>query len=71
VPDAPSSRGYAAGFKTWLLAKDLHLAIEVGKEVGAELRTAETAYKLMTAHSESGGADMDATLLVLHLNSKK
>ncbi|SOE87580.1 3-hydroxyisobutyrate dehydrogenase [Burkholderia sp. YR290] len=71
VPEAPSSRGYAAGFKTWLLAKDLHLAIEAGAEVGASLKTAETAYKLMTEHSESGGKDLDATSLVLHLNRQE
>jgi len=71
VPDAPSSRGYVAGFKTWLLAKDLHLAIEAGKEVGAELRTAEIAHQLMTEHSDTGGHDLDATSLVLHLNGGK
>jgi 3-hydroxyisobutyrate dehydrogenase len=71
VPDAPSSRGYTAGFKTWLLAKDLQLAIEAAREVGAQLHTAETAHKLMAAHSDTGGADMDATSLVLHLNGKK
>ena len=71
VAESPSSRGYAAGFKTWLLAKDLHLAIEAGQEVGAELATAQVAYQLMTRHAESGGADMDATSLVLHLNGDK
>jgi 3-hydroxyisobutyrate dehydrogenase len=71
VAGAPSSRDYVAGFKTWLLAKDLHLAIEAGQEVGAELATARTAYKLMSDHSESGGADLDATSLVLHLNGAK
>jgi hypothetical protein len=71
VPEAPSSRGYAAGFKTWLLAKDLHLAIEADAEVGANLKTAEAAYKLMTKHSESGGKDMDATSLVLHLGRRE
>nr|WP_261540157.1 3-hydroxyisobutyrate dehydrogenase [Burkholderia multivorans] len=71
VADAPSSHDYKAGFKTWLLAKDLHLAIEAGREVGAVLQTAETAHKLMTAHADSGGADMDATSLVLHLAEQK
>ena len=68
VPDAPSSHGYKPGFKTWLLAKDLSLAVEAGRSVGARLETAEAAYALMTQHAERGGADMDATSLVLHLN---
>ncbi|WP_335341144.1 NAD(P)-dependent oxidoreductase [Paraburkholderia caribensis] len=67
VAEAPSSHGYKAGFKTWLLAKDLSLAVEAGRDVGARLETAETAYLLMTEHAKSGGADMDATSLVLHL----
>ncbi|WP_209778389.1 NAD-binding protein [Cupriavidus sp. AcVe19-1a] len=54
--------------KTWLLAKDLSLAVEAGREVGARLETAETAYALMTRHAEAGGADLDATSLVLHLS---
>src|ERR1700746_166921 len=28
VPDSPASHEYKAGFKTWLLAKDLKLAME-------------------------------------------
>ncbi|CAB3810777.1 NAD(P)-dependent oxidoreductase [Paraburkholderia fynbosensis] len=71
VAEAPASHGYKAGFKTWLLAKDLSLAVEAGREVGARLETAETAYALMSEHSNSGGADMDATSLALHLADKK
>ncbi|GAB3628372.1 3-hydroxyisobutyrate dehydrogenase [Pandoraea terrae] len=71
VPDAPSSHDYKAGFKTWLLAKDLQLAVEAAREVGVVLETAKTAHKLMTSHADSGGADMDATSLVLHLSGKK
>jgi 3-hydroxyisobutyrate dehydrogenase len=70
VPDAPSSHGYKAGFKTWLLAKDLSLAVEAAEDVGFRLETAETAYSLMTQHAEAGGADLDATSLVLHLAKK-
>ncbi|RQR25762.1 3-hydroxyisobutyrate dehydrogenase [Burkholderia sp. Bp9142] len=68
VDASPASNGYKAGFKTWLLAKDLSLAVEAGREVGARLETAETAYALMTRHAEAGGADLDATSLVLHLS---
>lgn len=68
VEASPASNGYKPGFKTWLLAKDLSLAVEAGREVGARLETAETAYALMTRHAEAGGADLDATSLVLHLS---
>ncbi|OWW18272.1 3-hydroxyisobutyrate dehydrogenase [Noviherbaspirillum denitrificans] len=70
VPTSPASRGYKPGFKTWLLAKDLSLALEAGKDVGFKLETAETAYSLMTEHAKDGGADLDATSLVLHLAKK-
>lgn len=69
VEASPASNGYKPGFKTWLLAKDLSLAVEAGREVGARLETAETAYALMTRHAEAGGADLDATSLVLHLSN--
>jgi 3-hydroxyisobutyrate dehydrogenase len=67
VPDAPASHGYKAGFKTWLLAKDLHLALEAGRAVGANVATAEAAHALLAAHANTGGADLDATSLVLAL----
>lgn len=68
VPTAPSSKGYAAGFKTWLLEKDLSLAVAAGQEVGANLATAEAAQRVMRRRVDApGGADMDATSLVLTL----
>ena len=67
VPDAPASHGYKAGFKTWLLAKDLRLALEAGRESGANVATAEAAHALLAAHVKTGGADLDATSLVLSL----
>ena len=67
VPDSPASHEYQAGFKTWLLAKDLHLAIEAAEGVGASAATAEAAHTLLSNHARSGGADLDATSLVLSL----
>jgi len=67
VPDAPASRGYKAGFKTWLLAKDLNLALEAGRDLGAHLAIAEAAHIRLAAHAKAGGADLDATSLVLAL----
>jgi 3-hydroxyisobutyrate dehydrogenase len=67
VAEAPASIGYKAGFKTWLLAKDLHLALEAARASGANVATAEAAHSLLAAHAKTGGADMDATSLVLSL----
>jgi 3-hydroxyisobutyrate dehydrogenase len=67
VPSSPASKGYKAGFKTWLLAKDLTLAMDAGREVGATIATAEAAHALLKNHIDNGGADMDATSLVLTL----
>lgn len=71
VAEAPSSHGYKAGFKTWLLAKDLSLAIEAGADLGVRMGTAESAYALMKEHCDAGGADLDATSLLLHLTEQK
>ena len=71
VPDAPASHGYKAGFKTWLLAKDLHLALEAGRGVGANIATAEAAHAVLAAHAKAGGADLDATSLVLALAKQR
>jgi hypothetical protein len=67
VPESPASRGYEAGFKTWLLAKDLHLAFEAGESVGVRVATGETAHGLLRKHADTGGADFDASSLVLGL----
>ena len=67
APDSPASHEYKAGFKTWLLAKDLHLALEAARATGANVATAEAAHGLLATHAEAGGADLDATSLVLAL----
>ena len=67
VPESPASHDYKAGFKSWLLAKDIGLALEAGREVGAEIATAGAAYSVLNRHVEDGGADLDATSLVLSL----
>lgn len=69
VSSAPASKGYQAGFKTWLLAKDLTLAMDAGREVGATLATAEAAHALLKQHMATGGAELDATSLVLSLKA--
>lgn len=67
VADSPASHGYEAGFKSWLLAKDLHLALEAAETAGTRLATVEAAYTSFDDHSKSGSADLDVTSLVLTL----
>jgi len=41
VDGAPASRDYAGGFQTGLIRKDLALAIDSAKEVGASVKITE------------------------------
>lgn len=43
VPHAPSSSGYALGFKTQMMVKDLRLGVEADQAVGIEPTMAKTA----------------------------
>lgn len=68
VPTSPSCKGYAAGFTTWLLERDLGLAVAAGRELGAKLETVEATQRVMKRRVPAeGGADMDAMSLVLTL----
>ena len=67
VPESPASNGYKAGFKAWLLAKDLQLALDAARAAGANVATAEAAYDLLKTHIEDGGKEMDCSSLVLSL----
>nr|WP_283205806.1 NAD-binding protein [Methylobacterium cerastii] len=67
VPDSPASKEYKPGFKSWLLAKDLSLALEAGRSVGANIATAGAAHAILERHVKDGGADMDVTSLLLSL----
>jgi 3-hydroxyisobutyrate dehydrogenase len=74
VPDvvetAPSSRGFAPGFTTALLTKDLGLALDAGEATDSPLATAATAHRLFTEHMERGAAQLDCTSLVLTVSSR-
>lgn len=53
MENVPSSNGYAGGFGSALMAKDLGLALDAGKSVGAPLATASATfamYQTMMAH---------------------
>jgi len=49
VKSAPSSNGYALGFRTEMMPKDLGLAVDLAKEVGAPLALAQPAIDLYRA----------------------
>ncbi len=48
-PDAPAGRGYEDGFAVGLMKKDLQLAMEAAKEVGAHLNMANRARDIYRA----------------------
>ena len=55
MPNVPSSRGYAGGFGSALMAKDLGLALDAARAAGAPLPTGSAAaavYALLMAHGE-------------------
>jgi 3-hydroxyisobutyrate dehydrogenase len=54
VPDSPASNGWAPGFMTDLMAKDLDLALAYGARSGVTLATTATARQLLTATSAAG-----------------
>lgn len=62
LPNVPASRGYTGGFQVPLMAKDLGLAIDAAKSIGAPLATGSAAhavYQMMAAHGQ-GGKDFSA-----------
>lgn len=62
MPNVPASRGYTGGFQVPLMAKDLGLAIDAARSVGAPLATGSAAhavYQLMAAQGQ-GGKDFSA-----------
>ena len=54
VPDSPASNGWAPGFMTDLMAKDLDLALGYGASAGVPLVTAATARQALTAACVAG-----------------
>jgi 3-hydroxyisobutyrate dehydrogenase len=68
MPNVPASRGYSGGFGAALMAKDLGLALDAAKSVGAPLPTGGTAhavYQVMLAQN-LGDRDFSAVYAFLH-----
>lgn len=64
VDAAPSSHGYAPGFASALLLKDLSLALQAGQSTGTSLETARTVHALYEEMVSNGGAGFDCTALL-------
>jgi 3-hydroxyisobutyrate dehydrogenase len=65
--NAPSDHGFAPGFKTSLLLKDLGLALDAGEFAGVPLAAATTAHKLFEDHAAAGYTDLDCSSLHLSI----
>ncbi|TFK44198.1 3-hydroxyisobutyrate dehydrogenase [Crucibulum laeve] len=85
-PDAVTSRGYDGGFKVQLMKKDMGLAINAAREVGAKLVLGDAGLSAYAAASEDprcrdkdsrvvyrwlGGVEPDGKEKKYHENSKK
>ena len=64
VPKAASSNGYAAGFMTDLMAKDLALARAAARDVGAACFTGALAHELYTLASRHGLGQKDFSSVI-------
>ncbi|KAH7118603.1 NAD binding domain of 6-phosphogluconate dehydrogenase-domain-containing protein [Dactylonectria estremocensis] len=71
-PDAPSSKGYAGGFKVQLMAKDFGLAVAAADEVGAKLvlgRAGLEAYE--GASRDKRCRDRDSRVLFRYIGGRE
>jgi len=63
VADSPASNGWAPGFMTDLMAKDLDLALSYGARAGVPLTSTATARQVLTAASTAGYGREDFSAL--------
>ena len=59
MPNVPASRGYTGGFGSALMAKDLGLALDAAKAVGAPLPTAAAAHQVYQMMLTQGFSNKD------------
>jgi 3-hydroxyisobutyrate dehydrogenase len=70
VDSAPSSHGYAPGFTSTLLLKDLSLALQAGQSTDTALDTARTVHALYTEMVNKGAGGFDCTALLPALGGR-
>lgn len=71
-PDAPSSKGYAGGFKVQLMAKDFGLAVAAANGVGAKMLLGNAgleAYK--GASQDESCKDLDSRVLFRYIGGRE
>ena len=68
VPAAPASRGYAGGFATALMVKDLHLALDAARAADTSLPATAAAAAAYALSAATGGAQRDFSAVFELLN---
>ncbi len=63
LPDSPASNGWAPGFMTDLMAKDVDLAIGFASQMGTPASTAELVLDVLRAASDAGYGREDVSAL--------
>jgi len=71
VPKAASSQGYAAGFMTDLMAKDLALARAAARDLGATCFAGALAHELYTLASRHGLGQKDFSAVIQLLTATR
>ncbi|MET4578096.1 3-hydroxyisobutyrate dehydrogenase [Ottowia thiooxydans] len=69
VPTSPASRGYAPGFATNLMLKDMVLAVTAAREVDASLPLGDEVVEIYKKVVECGYGDRDWTIVAQALES--
>ena len=64
VPAAPSNRGYAGGFATALMLKDLKLAVGAAQSVDATVAMGAQAESLFQLFANVGGGGLDLSAII-------
>ena len=64
VANSPANRDYEPGFATALMLKDMTLALEAAKSIGASVEVAEKAASLYRAFSAAGSEEKDFSGIV-------
>jgi 3-hydroxyisobutyrate dehydrogenase len=71
-PDAPPSKGYRGGFRVQMMVKDMGLAIDQAKSVGANLALGEAGLGLYVAASEDPKCrDLDSKVVFRYLGGNE
>ena len=70
VPSSPANAGYKPGFATALMLKDLKLAQEAAKMVGAETALGQLAAELYSSYDAAGFAGTDFSGIINYIRAE-